>query len=61
MSESGKEKISRLVAEAVEARQHQCERCGHKGSDHVFDFVVTDDPNPCMKSCMVCMGMKKND
>lgn len=58
MSESTKDKISRLVAEAVEARQHPCENCGHKGSDHVFDFVMGEG-NPCLKSCMVCMGMKK--
>jgi len=55
MSESQKDKLTRLVAEAVEARQHQCERCGHAGSRHAFDFVATDDPNPCKFSCMDCM------
>lgn len=59
MSESSKEKISRLVAEAVEARQHPCGRCGHAGNKHVFDFVATTDGDPCKKSCMVCMGMEK--
>ncbi len=58
MSESQKDKLSRFVAEAVEARQHPCEICGHEGSKHVFDFVAGEG-NPCMKSCMVCMGMEK--
>jgi len=56
MSETTKEKISRIVAEAVEARQHPCERCGHHGSRHAFDFVVTDNPNPCLLSCLDCMN-----
>ena len=59
MSESHKEKMERIVAEAVEARQHPCERCGHDGSDHVFDIVMGDGGNPCMKSCMTCMGIEK--
>ena len=56
MSESQDDKMSRLVAEVVEARQHPCQRCGHAGSKHIFD-IVTGEGNPCMKSCMVCMGM----
>lgn len=59
MSESQVEKLHRLVAEAVEARQHTCGKCGHAGSRHVFDFVATDDPNPCQFSCMDCMEKKK--
>ena len=55
MSELTKDKIHRIVAEAVEARQHQCELCGHPGSEHVFDIVMGDDP--CKRSCMICMGM----
>ncbi len=58
MSESQKDKISRLVAESVEARQHPCGRCGHKGSRHVFDFVATEG-DPCEVSCMDCMEKKK--
>lgn len=58
MSESTQDKISRLVAEAVEARKHDCEQCGHPGSEHVFDFVATNG-DPCKISCMICMGMKK--
>jgi len=50
--------LSRMVAEAVEARQHVCERCGHAGSEHVFDFV-SGNGDPCKKSCMICMGMHK--
>lgn len=56
MSESTKDKISRIVAEAVEARQHPCERCGHAGKEHVFDIVMGDG-DPCKASCMICMGM----
>lgn len=55
MSESTKDKIHRIVAEAVEARQHPCERCGHHGSRHVFDIVATNNPNPCLLSCLDCM------
>lgn len=50
-----------MVAEAVERRQHQCERCGHAGSKHVFDFVSTDNPNPCMVSCLDCMKNSEGD
>ncbi len=60
MSESQKDKISRLVAEAVEARQHPCQKCGHEGSKHVFDFVATEG-DPCMRSCLVCMGVKDTE
>lgn len=57
MSESTKDKLDRLIAEAVEARQHNCERCGHHGSKHVYDVVVTDG-DPCKKSCLICMGFE---
>lgn len=59
MSESQSELLKRMVAEAVEARQHPCERCGHSGSSHVFDFVSGNNPNPCLVSCLECMGVKK--
>ena len=55
MGESQKDMLSRLVAETVERRQHPCERCGHPGSKHAFDFVLGDAPNPCLVSCMTCM------
>jgi len=56
MSESTKEKVSRFVAEAVEARQHTCDHCGHDGSKHAFDvFQVDETQFPCWRSCMVCM------
>lgn len=58
MSESQEDKLSRLVAEVVEARQHTCSKCGHPGSRHAFDIVMTDNPNPCEQSCLDCMGKK---
>lgn len=56
MSESQKELLDRIVAEAVEARQHNCDNCGHEGSKHAFDIFPLDttSPEPCWKSCMVC-------
>jgi hypothetical protein len=61
MSESTKEKLDRFVAELVERRQHACEICGHPGSKHAFDVVLSDNPNPCQMSCLICMNeaMKK--
>jgi len=56
MSETQKEILDRLVAEAVEARQHNCARCSHDGNKHAFDFYPVDEnsPEPCWKSCMIC-------
>ena len=55
MSESQSELLSRIKAEAVEARQHDCEHCGHPGSKHAFDiYSMRDGPNPCQVSCMIC-------
>jgi len=59
LSESNQDKIHRLVAKAVEARQHVCQRCGHDGRSHVFDFVSTENPNPCLVSCLDCMNGDK--
>lgn len=58
MSESQLEILQRIKAEAIEARQHPCGRCGHAGSEHVFDFVSGNIENPCLASCMICMGIK---
>ena len=55
MSESQEELLSRIKAEAVEARQHPCERCRHAGGEHAFDiFPVKPGPNPCQMSCKIC-------
>jgi len=56
MSESQKEKLSRFVAEAVEARQHVCEICKHDGSKHAFDVYPVDKNSkfPCAVSCTIC-------
>ncbi len=56
MSESQKDKLDRFVAEAVEARQHPCEKCGHDGTKHAFDvYPVQENSNfPCTSSCIVC-------
>ena len=57
MSESQEEKLSRFVAEAVEARQHQCESCKHDGNKHAFDVYSIDKDSkfPCWRSCTVCI------
>ena len=56
MSETTKEKIDRLVAEAAEARNHPCNHCGHHGSEHAFDVypVKHFSKFPCSVSCKVC-------
>ena len=56
MSESQEELLSRIKAEAVEARQHECEKCHHPGGEHAFDiYPVKPGPNPCQMSCKTCM------
>lgn len=56
MSESQEQLLSRIVAEAVEARQHPCNKCGHDGGKHAFDvFPAKPGPNPCYMSCKTCM------
>lgn len=56
MSESQKDKLNRLVAEAVEARQHKCQHCGHDGKEHAFDIYPVDHDSkfPCAISCKIC-------
>ena len=64
MSESQKDKLSRFVAEAVEARQHPCGRCGHPGSKHAFDVypILQNEPNfPCAFSCIVCGDLQTKE
>ncbi len=48
--------MERIVAESVEARQHDCEHCGHHGTKHAFDVFPIDDsvPEKCWKSCIEC-------
>ena len=57
MSESQEEKLSRFVAEAVEARQHPCKDCKHDGDKHAFDVFPVDENSkfPCWRSCTVCL------
>lgn len=60
MSESQKDKLHRLVAEAVEARQHPCDKCGHDGSKHAFDIYPVEENSefPCAISCIVCFDLQ---
>lgn len=56
MSESQDQLLTRMVAEAVEARKHTCEKCGHDGGEHAFDiFPIRKGDNPCRMSCRICM------
>jgi hypothetical protein len=60
MSESQKEMLDRMVAEAVEARQHNCQHCGHHGTKHAFDIFPLDanSPEPCWRSCVECFDIQ---
>lgn len=60
MPETQREMLDRMVAEAVEARQHDCQRCGHAGSKHAFDIFPIDENSPesCWKSCMECFDIQ---
>ena len=61
MSESQEELLSRIKAEAIEARKHVCKKCGHPGSKHAFDiYRVIAGPNPCKLSCLDCMDKNTN-
>ena len=63
MSESQEEKIHRLVAEAVEARQHPCADCGHAGSKHAFDVYPVNHNSkfPCAVSCSECFDEESKE
>ena len=61
MSESQKDMLTRMVAEVVEARQHPCRLCGHKGTSHVADSWSGDIEDPCKLFCLECMEIKKDD
>ena len=63
MSESQEEKLSRFVAEAVEARQHPCDKCQHDGSKHAFDVypVKENSKFPCAFSCTVCFDAETKE
>ena len=60
MSESQEEKLSRMVAEVVEARQHPCDKCGHDGGKHAFDVypIRENSKHPCALSCTVCFDLE---
>jgi len=57
LSESQKDKLHRMVAEVVEARQHTCDKCGHPGTCHAFDIYPVDEDSetPCWRSCTMCL------
>ena len=63
MSESQEELLSRLKAEAVEARQHVCNKCGHDGSKHAFDVFPMNPSNtcPCAFSCKECFDIQTKE
>lgn len=62
MSESQQEIMNRVLAEAVEARQHDCATCGHPGGKHAFDVYPVQNSNfPCALSCTVCFDEQTKD
>lgn len=63
MTETQLEILQRIKAEAIEARQHPCNTCGHAGSKHAFDiFRKTNSKTcPCAISCMECFDIQTKE
>lgn len=48
-------KLQTFLDEVMEARKHDCSRCGHPNSKHAFDIYPITNPNkPCEMSCTIC-------
>lgn len=63
MSESQLEILQRIKAEAMEARKHNCEKCGHEPGTHAFDVYPMNDSStcPCAYSCTVCFDIQSKE